>query len=48
LIGYISLSYHFSAFYIGIIDTQALVYYLSVTVLFLYLAIRSLDSSRWS
>ncbi len=48
VIGYISLQYHFSAFVIGIIDTQALVYYISFTVLFLYLAVRSLENSRWS
>lgn len=48
VLSYISLSYHFSTFSIGIIDTRSIVYYLSVTVLFLYSAIRSLETSRWN
>ena len=44
---YISLSYHFSDFTRGIVDTRAIIYYLSVTALFLYLAIRSLETGRW-
>ena len=47
-LSYISLYYHFPAFTIGIIDTQAIVYYLSVTALFLFLTIRSIETSRWS
>ena len=48
ILSYISLYYHFPAFTIGIIDTQALVYYLSVIALFLFLTIRSIETSRWS
>jgi len=48
VIGYLSLSYHFPDFMRGIIDTRGLIYYLSITVLFLFLAVRSLESSRWS
>lgn len=48
VIGYLSLSYHFPDFMRGVIDTRGIIYYLSVTVLFLFLAIRSLESSRWS
>jgi ABC-2 type transport system permease protein len=45
---YVSLSYHFSNFSAGVIDTQSIVYYLSVTALFLYSAIRSLETGRWN
>ncbi len=48
VIGYLSLSYHFPDFMRGIIDTRGIIYYLSITALFLFLAIRSLESSRWS
>ena len=47
-IGYLSLYYHFPDFMRGVIDTRGIIYYLSITVLFLFLAIRSLESSRWS
>ena len=47
-IGYFSLSSYFPDFMTGIIDTRGIVYYLSVTALFLFLAIRSLENSRWS
>ncbi len=46
--GYFSLSYYFPDFMRGIIDTRGIIYYLSITVLFLFLAIRSLENSRWS
>jgi len=48
VINYLSLSYHFPDFMRGVIDTRGIIYYLSITVLFLFLAIRSLESSRWS
>jgi ABC-2 type transport system permease protein len=48
VINYFSLSYYFSDFIKGIIDTRAIIYYLSITALFLFLAIRSLENSRWS
>jgi len=48
VIGYFSLSYYFPDFMRGIIDTRGIIYYLSITVLFLFLAIRSLENSRWS
>jgi ABC-2 type transport system permease protein len=48
VLGYISLSSHFPSFVVGIIDTRDVVYYLSITVLFLFLAVRSLESSRWN
>lgn len=48
ILSYISLSSHFPAFMAGIIDTQAIVYYLSVTALFLFLTVRSVEAGRWS
>jgi ABC-2 type transport system permease protein len=44
---YFSLSSHVPDFARGIIDTRAIVYYLSVTALFLYLAVGSIETGRW-
>lgn len=44
----ISLFSHFQGFPIGVIDTRAIVYYLSVTALFLFLTVRSLETGRWN
>ena len=48
VIGYFSLSHYFPDLMRGVIDTRGIIYYLSITVLFLFLAIRSLENSRWS
>lgn len=48
VIGFFSLSNYFPDFMRGIIDTRGIVYYLSITALFLFLAIKSLDNSRWN
>jgi len=48
IVNYLSLSYYFTDFLSGIIDTRAIIYYISVTVLFLFLAIRSIENSRWN
>jgi len=48
VIVYFSLSHYFPDLMRGVIDTRGIIYYLSITVLFLFLAIRSLESSRWS
>ena len=48
VIGYFSLSHYFPDFMRGIIDTRGIVYYLSITALFIFLATRSLENSRWS
>jgi ABC-2 type transport system permease protein len=48
VIGYFSLSHYFPDFMGGVIDTRGIVYYLSITVLFIFLAIRSLENSRWT
>jgi ABC-2 type transport system permease protein len=47
LLSHVSLMHHFSGFTIGIIDTRDIIYYLSVTALFLFLTIRSLETGRW-
>jgi ABC-2 type transport system permease protein len=47
VLAYLSLSHHFADFGRGIVDTRAVVYYLSVSALFLYLAIRSIEAGRW-
>jgi ABC-2 type transport system permease protein len=48
VIGYFSLSHYFPDFMGGVIDTRGIVYYLSITVLFIFMAIRSLENSRWT
>ncbi|MBI2858718.1 MAG: ABC transporter permease subunit [Chloroflexi bacterium] len=47
-VDYFSLSYYFPSFVGGAIDTRGIIYYLSITLLFLFLTIRSLENSRWS
>ena len=47
VLSFLSLSHHFPDFMRGIVDTQAIVYYLSVTALFLFLAIGSIETGRW-
>lgn len=48
IVEYVSLYSQFTGFYVGIITTQSIIYYLSLIGLFLYLTIRSLDTSRWN
>ncbi len=47
LLSYVSLSGHFPDFVRGVIDTRAVVYYLSATAVFLFLAVRSVEADRW-
>ncbi len=47
LLSYASLADHFTDFTRGIINTQHIVYYASVTAVFLFLSIRSIETSRW-
>ncbi|MFN0120521.1 MAG: ABC transporter permease [Blastocatellia bacterium] len=44
---YMSILRHFDDFTKGVIDTTSLIYYLSVTVLGIFLTLRTLDSMRW-
>ncbi len=48
VIGFFSMSNYFPDFMRGVIDTRGVIYYLSMMVLFLFLAIRSLENSRWN
>jgi ABC-2 type transport system permease protein len=47
LLQYLSVIRHFDDFTRGVIDTTALVYYASFISLFVFLAVRSIDSMRW-
>ncbi len=47
MLSYVSLSTHFPDFGTGIVDTRAVVYYLSVAGLFVYFAIRATEAGRW-
>jgi ABC-2 type transport system permease protein len=44
---YLSVIRHYEDFTRGVVDTSALVYYLSFTFLFVFLTVRSMDSMRW-
>ncbi len=44
---YLSADYHFANISRGVIDSRDVIYYLSVIFLFLFLAIRSLESRKW-
>lgn len=47
VIHYLSVINHYEDFTQGIIDTSAVVYYVSFMALFLFLTVRSIDSMRW-
>ena len=47
-LSFFSFSGHFIGFTRGIIDTRAIIYFLTITVLFLFLTIRSIENSRWN
>jgi ABC-2 type transport system permease protein len=42
-----SLLWHFDTFAKGVIDTQDVTYYLFLTIFFLFMTLKSLESSRW-
>ena len=46
-LSYFSLSQHFPGFVRGVVDTRDVVYYLSVTAVFLFLSVRSIETERW-
>ena len=43
----LSLTGHFTDFARGIIDTNNIVYFISVTAVFLFLTVRNVESRRW-
>lgn len=47
VLGYINLLQHTDDFGKGIVDTRRLIYYLSTTVLFLFLTSRALEAKKW-
>ena len=47
ILEFISPRVHFTDFARGIINTEAVIYFLSLTAIFLFLAVRSLESRRW-
>jgi ABC-2 type transport system permease protein len=44
---YLSVVGHYEDFTRGIVDTSALIYYVSFIFLFVFLTVRSVDSMRW-
>ena len=47
LLNHIGLAFHFDDFSRGVIDLGNVVYFLSATLTFLFLTVRSLESRRW-
>jgi len=47
ILGYISFFGHASDFGNGIVDTKHVVYYVTLTAFFLFLAVRSVESRKW-
>lgn len=43
----LSLLHYFPDFVRGVVDSRALVYYVSVTAVFLYLAVQGIEANRW-
>lgn len=43
----VSLTAHYDAFARGIVDTSDIIYYLVMAAIFLFLAVRALESRRW-
>jgi ABC-2 type transport system permease protein len=48
VLGFISLQTRFEPFSLGIIDTRAVVYFLSIAVFCTLVAFRNLESRKWS
>jgi ABC-2 type transport system permease protein len=47
-VAYFSTANYMPDFVRGIIDVRGIIYYLSITALFLFLAMRTLENSRWN
>jgi ABC-2 type transport system permease protein len=47
VLSYINIFYHFQDFSKGILDTKAILFFISGTVFFLFLAVKTLESRRW-
>ncbi|HUN82143.1 MAG TPA: ABC transporter permease subunit [Phycisphaerae bacterium] len=47
VLSYINIFYHFQDFSKGIMDTKSILFFLSGTVFFLFVAVKTLESRRW-
>ena len=47
IVKYLSILQHYETFAQGVIDTSSIVFYLSVTLLGLFLTLRTIESMRW-
>ena len=47
VITHLSITEHFDTFAKGVIDTKDVIYYLDLSILSLFLTLRSLESKRW-
>jgi ABC-2 type transport system permease protein len=47
VLSHLSLTEHFDSFAKGVIDTKDVIYYLNLSILSLFLTLRSLESKRW-
>ena len=47
ILSHLSITEHFDSFAKGVIDTKDVIYYLNLTILSLFLTLRSLESKRW-
>ncbi len=47
ILSHLSITEHFDTFAKGVIDTKDVIYYLDLTILSLFLTLRSLESKRW-
>ncbi len=47
ILGFVNILRHFDDFSKGIFDTRAVIFFLSATAFFLFLAVKVLESRRW-
>lgn len=47
ILSHLSLTEHFESFAKGVLDTKDVIYYLNLTILSLFLTLRSLEAKRW-
>ena len=47
IVSYLPIFDHYIDFVRGVIDTKDIIYYLSLTLLFLFLSVRAIESRRW-
>jgi ABC-2 type transport system permease protein len=47
VLGYLAIERHFDDFTRGVIDSRAVVYFLSIVAVFLFATVRSLETRRW-